>query len=299
MTEAEKRLSTSNSLQSTCHLSDFQLESAHSSEFKRYSPILGASTKEPSMKRTFLKGIVLLCAMMAIASFLPTRGQELSKRKLSNQDILDMVSLGLGDDVILEKIKSAPETDFATDLESLKALKAAKVSDPVIRAMINPKAASVAASPTAAAVTSVQPAESATSQGAAQDVSVKQTDPKFKGKLPTGTRIFISAMQGNLDGFISAEIVKRKLPVSLTTDENSADFVLTGSSIKADDRWYHVAFGGKDKNEGNVALLRVKDKTIVWAGEAGDRSLWWGGFKRGGERKVADRIVSKMKQDLF
>ena len=251
------------------------------------------------MKRTFLKGIVLLCAMMAIASFLPTRGQELSKRKLSNQDILDMVSLGLGDDVILEKIKSAPETDFATDLESLKALKAAKVSDPVIRAMINPKAASVAASPTAAAVTSVQPAESATSQGAAQDVSVKQTDPKFKGKLPTGTRIFISAMQGNLDGFISAEIVKRKLPVSLTTDENSADFVLTGSSIKADDRWYHVAFGGKDKNEGNVALLRVKDKTIVWAGEAGDRSLWWGGFKRGGERKVADRIVSKMKQDLF
>src|SRR2546422_8286739 len=86
---------------------------------------------------------------------------------------------------------------------------------------------------------------------------------------------------------------------TLFRSENSADFVLTGSSIKADDRWYHVAFGGKDKNEGNVALLRVKDKTIVWAGEAGDRSLWWGGFKRGGERKVADRIVSKMKQDLF
>jgi hypothetical protein len=64
-----------------------------------------------------------------------------------------MVSLGLGDDVILEKIKSAPETDFATDLDSLKTLKAAKVSDPVIRAMINPKAATApaAAAPPVAA----------------------------------------------------------------------------------------------------------------------------------------------------
>jgi hypothetical protein len=38
---------------------------------------------------------------------------------------------------------------------------------------------------------------------------------------------------------------------------------------------------------------------MIWAGEAGDRSLWWGSLKRGGQRKVADRIVSKMKDDLF
>jgi hypothetical protein len=102
------------------------------------------------MNGRFLKVGIVLCAMMAVASFLPAAGQELSKRKLSNQDILDMASMGLGDDVILEKIKSAPETDFATDLESLKALKAAHVSDPVIRAMINPKAASAPSAPSAA-----------------------------------------------------------------------------------------------------------------------------------------------------
>jgi hypothetical protein len=27
--------------------------------------------------------------------------------------------------------------------------------------------------------------------------------------------------------------------------------------------------------------------------------MWFGGFKRGGERKVAARIVSRMKKDLF
>jgi hypothetical protein len=251
------------------------------------------------MNRFFLKMVVLFCAIWSLASFLPANCQELSKRKLSNQDILDMASLGLGDDVILEKIRTAPETDFVTDLESLKALKAAHLSDPVIRAMINPKAAGVATSPTPAPVASTKPQESTASQVSKEDAPVKQADPKSRGKLPAGSRLFVSSMQGNLDGFISAEIVKKKLLVSLTADEGSADYVLTGSSIKADDKWYHVAFGGKDKNEGNVALICVKDKTVVWAGEAGDRSMWLGGWKRGGERKVADRIVSKMKQDLF
>ncbi len=100
------------------------------------------------MNRSFLKVVVLFCAIWPLASLLPANSQDVSKSKLSNQDILDMVSMGLSDDVILEKIRTAPETGFATDLESLKALKAAHVSDPVIRAMINPKAA---AAPAAAA----------------------------------------------------------------------------------------------------------------------------------------------------
>jgi hypothetical protein len=43
----------------------------------------------------------------------------------------------------------------------------------------------------------------------------------------------------------------------------------------------------------------VKYKTLVWAGGAGDRSLFLGGWSRGGQSKVADRIVNKMKKDLF
>jgi len=43
----------------------------------------------------------------------------------------------------------------------------------------------------------------------------------------------------------------------------------------------------------------VKTKQMVWAGEAGDRSLCWGGLKRGGQRKVAVRIVEQMQKDLF
>src|SRR4051794_12503134 len=100
--------------------------------------------------------------------------------------------------------------------------------------------------------------------------------------LPGGSKIYITPMDGSLDGFIAPEIIKQKLPLRVVMQEADADYVLVGASIKADDKWYHVAFGGKDKNEGNVRLLSVKDKAMIWAGEAGDRSLWYGSFKRGG-----------------
>jgi hypothetical protein len=128
---------------------------------------------------------------------------------------------------------------------------------------------------------------------------VLSASPLSGETVPRGSKVFISVMEGKLDGFIASEIIKQKLPVTVVTEDKDADFVLAGASIRADDKWYHVVFGGKDKNEGNVRLLDVKTKTMAWAGEAGDRSLWYGGFHRGGERKVAERIVKQMKKDLF
>jgi hypothetical protein len=133
--------------------------------------------------------------------------------------------------------------------------------------------------------------------GLAATILVAQA--KEPSKVPRGSKIFIAQMQGDLNPFIAAEIMKKKMPVSVVTEEKDAEFILTGASIKGDDKWYHSVFGGKDKNEGSVQLISVKDKTLVWAGEAGDRSMFWGSWKRGGQRKVADRIVSKMKDDLF
>lgn len=117
--------------------------------------------------------------------------------------------------------------------------------------------------------------------------------------VPEGAKVFIAPMEGGLDGFIAAEIMKKKIPITVVTDEKDAEFVLTGGAIKADDKWYNTIFGGKDKNEGNVKMLSIANKQMVWAGEAGDRSLWWGNLKRGGQRKVADRLVQQMAKDLF
>ena len=118
--------------------------------------------------------------------------------------------------------------------------------------------------------------------------------------IPSGSKIFVAPMEGKLDGFIAAELVKKKLPIVVVIDEKDADYIITGVSIKGDDKWYHSVFGsGKDKNEANIQVISVKDRAVIWAGEAGDRSLWWGEMRRGGQRRVADRLIDKLKKDLF
>jgi hypothetical protein len=85
------------------------------------------------------------------------QSQEPQKGGLTNKDVLDLVALGLGDEVVIEKIRTAPGTAFDTDLESLKALKAAHVSDAVIRIMINPKATPAPPAPGVAAAPPANP----------------------------------------------------------------------------------------------------------------------------------------------
>jgi hypothetical protein len=87
------------------------------------------------MRRLPHLAILLSCLLSA-----PTHSQELTSR-ITNKDIIEMTSIGLSDDVIIEKIRSASAGStlkFDTSLSGLKELKAAKVSDPVIKVMINP-----------------------------------------------------------------------------------------------------------------------------------------------------------------
>ena len=121
-----------------------------------------------------------------------------------------------------------------------------------------------------------------------------------KHRIPDGSRLFISEMEGGLHTYIASEITKKKLPVVIVVEDIEADYVISGATLKGDDKWYQTVLGtAKDKNEGSIQVVSVKDRTLIWAGEAGDRSLMWGRFSRGGKSKVASRLVSKMKKELF
>lgn len=136
-------------------------------------------------------------------------------------------------------------------------------------------------------------------QAQTENTAVKPTLAE-KHRIPDGSRIFVSEMEGKLHTYISAEITKKKLPVVIVMDEKEADYIINGAALKGDNKWYHTVFGtGKDKNEGSIQVVSVKERTVIWAGEAGDRSLLWGRLARGGKSKVASRLVGKMKKDLF
>jgi hypothetical protein len=85
-------------------------------------------------RQTFLATLLFLLLASTIWS------QQLSAR-ITNQDVIDMAGLGLSDDVIIAKIRAASAggtLQFDTSVNGLKELKAAKVSDEVIKVMINP-----------------------------------------------------------------------------------------------------------------------------------------------------------------
>jgi hypothetical protein len=82
----------------------------------------------------------LLATLFLLLASTTTWSQQLSKR-ITNQDVIDMAGLGLSDDLIIAKIRAASAggtLQFDTSVDGLKGLKVAKVSDEVIKVMINP-----------------------------------------------------------------------------------------------------------------------------------------------------------------
>lgn len=117
--------------------------------------------------------------------------------------------------------------------------------------------------------------------------------------IPSGAKLFITEMDGDLDGYIRAEITKKGLPLKLVLQESDADLVMIGSSTEKDRKWHEGWLTSvKDHAQGNVSIVNPKEKTIVWSSEAGDRSLWKGSMSRGGDRKVAERLVGNLKKAI-
>jgi hypothetical protein len=136
--------------------------------------------------------------------------------------------------------------------------------------------------------------------GQTQDTQPKNKTLTEKHRIPDGSRVFVAPMDRKLDEYISSEIKKKKLPIVLVTDEKEADYIITGAALKGDTGWYKTVLGtAKDKNEGSIQVIDVRSKSMIWAGEAGDRSLLWGSWSKGSVKKVASRLVGKMKSALF
>lgn len=114
--------------------------------------------------------------------------------------------------------------------------------------------------------------------------------------IPRNSKIFVDQMDNDLDGFVRAEITKEKLPVLLVLEKDAADYILIGSSADRKASWHEGWLSPKgDQSSGNVSLIDPKAKTILWSSEAGDRSLWKGNLSRGGQRKVAERLINNLK----
>ena len=80
------------------------------------------------------KVALVLCFVCLFVSWLSTTAVA-AEEKLTNASVVEMHKLGLGDGVVVEKIKNSA-CNFDVSLDALKQLKDGGISDPVIQAMI-------------------------------------------------------------------------------------------------------------------------------------------------------------------
>ena len=115
-------------------------------------------------------------------------------------------------------------------------------------------------------------------------------------------KIYIDKMPNDLDQYLRSELFKQmKGRIQIVLDEKDAEGILTGVSDEKKGTGAQITgryLGLHDNATGSVSLVDRERKTILWADEAGDRSLMFGVMRRGGERKVADRLVSKLKKSM-
>jgi hypothetical protein len=115
-------------------------------------------------------------------------------------------------------------------------------------------------------------------------------------------KIYIDKLPNDLDQYLRAEFFKQmKGSIQIVVEEKDADAILTGVSEEKTGTGAQITgryLGLHDNATGSLSMLDKDRKAILWADEAGDRSLLFGVVKRGGERKVAERLVSKLKKAM-
>ena len=210
-------------------------------------------------------------------------GQEgaILRKRLTNQDVIEMAKLGLSDDVIIAKIRQAYEagTDavsFDTSVDGLKSLKAANVPDSVIKVMINP------APPPATVVAGTSPISVDPSLPPPEVGVYWRNEGEFvrvQGQAVTNTKtggkagsFFSNGLRNQhwdatIEGQTSKNVVRDRQPIFylyVPDGDDSSDYVLIKLNKKSDHREFQIgSFGGITGGKSGVQ----KDKEVPFRAE--------------------------------
>lgn len=188
------------------------------------------------------KGFFAIC-ILAVCSVLA------AQQTMNNDSVVKLVKAGLSDDLIVSTINGSPGT-YDTTANGIIALKTAGASDKVIAAVIA-KAAGPATTTAVAA-----PGVASGSPHAATDQP----------------RLFIKA-DPNFAVALSAAFTKKRVPVTLVTDERNADYILQSASVNAKQESAGSKFtrclfadciGIEGTSSVSVSLIKPSDGSVVW-----------------------------------
>lgn len=126
-------------------------------------------------------------------------------------------------------------------------------------------------------------------------LSLAQTPPD----LASVHKVFIDKLPNDLDQYLRAEFSKQMAGrIVVVLSEKDAGGIITGVSEEEKGTGAKITgryLGLHDIATASLSMVDKDRKVILWSDEAGDRSLMFGVMRRGGERKVVERLVKKLK----
>lgn len=227
--------------------------------------------------------IVSFALLLSMAVAFPALGQDTApmKKRFTNKDVIEMVQMGLSEDVVIAKIRTASATDtnsvsLDTSVDGLKALKEANVPDSVIKVMINPgppPAAIVAGASPMSIDPNLPPPEIGVywKDGAKFTLLQGQTLTNTKAGGKAGS-FFTNGLRNQhwdatIEGPVSKNIVKERRPtfyVYVPDGADASDYVLIILNKKSDHREFQIgSFGGITGGKSGVK----KDKELEFRAE--------------------------------
>jgi hypothetical protein len=116
-------------------------------------------------------------------------------------------------------------------------------------------------------------------------------------------KVFVDPMAHDLDKYLREEIIKQmKERIVVVVDKKDADAILTGideEETGAGKKLTGRYLGLHNVATGTLSLLDPEGKILIWSDDAGDQAMMFTALKKGGQRKVANRLVGKLRKALM
>jgi hypothetical protein len=84
--------------------------------------------------------------------------------------------------------------------------------------------------------------------------------------LPPGSKVYLEPMDG-FENYLAAALQKKKVQLTIVTNREAADFVITGSSQHEKAGWAKVAFQRSihSDDEASISVVNTKSSAVVFA----------------------------------
>jgi hypothetical protein len=183
-------------------------------------------------------------AVIAISVFAQSlTAQGKPRQVMTNATVEEMVGAGIAPDTIIQAVQTADNVEFKImEYEYYQFIRlgaSERASDQIWQAM-KQRSTEGPRKPLQRSSSEIVPKPSPPSLSGPAPASLRPsrsgrpaTSPSLTQTLPLVPKLYINQMEGQLDGFIAAELVKQRLNLLVVVNEGDADLALTGLSMIA------------------------------------------------------------------